>query len=114
MTNFERISKYVYRRYNKYLIKQQHKTLAVTDTPDEAIIKKEQLIREGVIQPKLPGVQGKPYELRYISCIRSGNYQINKFVDGRLACFGTFKCLSDAIDERDYLESIGWDYDNME
>ena len=28
--------------------------------------------------------------------------------------YGTYYSLEDARDERDFLESIGWDYDNME
>lgn len=114
MTNFERISKYVYRTFNKYRVVQNSKTLATASTPDEAIILKEQLIREGIIKPKLVGVQGKPYSLRYIRRTPQGHYQINKWIEDRQFCFGTYKTLEDAREERDYLEQIDWDYDNME
>ena len=115
MTNFERVSQYVYRRYNKYHVVQNRKTLTTASTPDEAIILKEQLIREGIIKPKLRGPypNRNPHN-RHITKTSSGTYTIRKRLHGKFEHFGTYKTIEDAREERDYLENIGWDYDNME
>lgn len=40
-------------------------------------------------------------------------YKIQKCVHGRSRNFGTFNKLEDAINERNVLESVNWDYDAL-
>ena len=51
-----------------------------------------------------------PY--RHIHCSNNG-YQVKKIIDGETIYAGTFKNLEEAQKERDYLESIDWDYNNI-
>ena len=77
-------------------------------TYKEAFEKAQQLIDEGTLQKP---VCQRP--LRHIQRTASGNWTIRKTINGERHTYGTFKTLADAMNERDYLESIGWDYDNM-
>lgn len=113
MAGYKRIEKYVYQYWNKYKIIQGQNTW-VTSTLEEALQLKQELIKQGKIVPRLRGPHPRDYEDRYINETKSGTYQIRKMVDGEPSHFGTFKTMEDAREERDYLESIGWDYDNME
>lgn len=78
-------------------------------TYKEALEKAQELIDNGTLQK--PVIQ-RP--LRYIQRTGSGHWTIRKTINGKRHTYGTFKSLGDAMDERDYLENIGWDYDNME
>lgn len=51
---------------------------------------------------------------RYIKKTKAGTYSIQKHINGVRGHFGTYRTLEDAREERDYLESIDWDYSNME
>lgn len=110
---YKRIEKYVYQYYNKYVIKQKQQTLYITTTLDEALQKKQELLQQGKLRPLLRGQHRNP-ENRYITKTPAGTYAIGKRLHGKREHFGTYKTLEDAREERDYLESIGWDYDNME
>lgn len=44
----------------------------------------------------------------------NGHWRIVKMINGERGTYGTYRTLEDAMHERDYLESIGWDYDNMD
>lgn len=112
---YKRIEKYVYQYYNKYVIKQKQQTLYITNTLQDALQKKQELQQQGKLRP----LQRGPYphrnpENRYITKTHSGTYAIRKMVNGYHQHFGTYKTLEDAREERDYLESIEWDYDEME
>ncbi len=114
MTKFKKIDKYIYQYFKKYRIIQGGKTLAITDNIEDALKLKQQLFQQGVIRPKLSGPQRNSYENRYIHTTLSGTYQIRKSVNGEYTTFGTYKTIEAARDERNYLESIDWDYSNME
>lgn len=80
---------------------------ATFDTVEEAEAKVEELEQNG-----WKGIEKPKYDRkrRYVYLTRFGTYQIKK----RDTCYGTYHRLEDAIAERDYLESIDWDYDNMD
>ena len=110
---YKRIEKYVYQYYNKYVIKQKQQTLYITNTLQDALQKKQELQQQGKLRPLRRGQHRNP-ENRYITKTPAGTYAIRKQLHGKFEHFGTYKTLEDAREERDYLESIGWDYDNME
>ena len=113
---YERIEKYVFRQCKRYKVVYNRKVISIFDTLKEAIDFKNKMIKEGVINPqsKPTGRPIKDYQNRYISKNVSGNWYIRKKVGGKICGFGTYHSLEDAREERDYLESIDWDYDNME
>lgn len=53
-----------------------------------------------------------PNPYRYIIPCNSG-FQVRRSLNGEVVYAGTFKTLQEAITERDFMESINWDYDNM-
>ena len=100
---------------NRYVIvlKRSFKTL------QEAQEYKNKLRKHGLLKKAKPTPPGRPfkkYEDRYlqktinVSCI---SYTIKKKLNGKYETFGTYHNLQDAREERDFLESIGWDYENM-
>ena len=112
---YERIAKYVYRRYTKYRVEYNHNIMGVFDTAEEAVMFKNKMIQEGVIKPsKLQWRSPENYQIRYLTKKGLGKWCIQKKVDGKIQYFGTYHSIEDARDERDYMESINWDYDNME
>jgi len=40
-------------------------------------------------------------------------YKVQKWTKGELLYCGLFKTLKEAMNERDYMESIDWNYDNL-
>ncbi len=109
------LPKYIYKRGNRYHLIFDHKYRGSFGSVEEAVQGKEELIREGVIYPKRIGQPFKKYEDRYVYLNkRSNKYHIRKIVNGVPEHFGTYARIEDARDERDYLESIDWDYSNME
>lgn len=111
---YERIEKYVFRKFKKYKVVYGPKVIGVFDTLKEAIDFKKKMIQEGVINPKRTRRPFKDYQNRYIQKTPAGNWTIRKKVGAKMEGFGTYHSLEDAREERDYLESIDWDYDNME
>ena len=115
MTNdYERISKHIYRQFRKYKIMQNNKVIGSFNTEEEARKAYAKLLHDGVIQNKR---RGRPISReidRYIKKTKAGTYSIQKYVNGVKEHFGTYRTLEDAREERDYLESIDWDYSNME
>ena len=110
---------YVYKLYNTYVVEQQvnkKKTVyGKFKDREEAIKLRDKLVRDGVIVRRNTGWHRiKDYEHRYIQLTPQGTWLIQKWVDGHMNVFGTYHRLEDAMAERDYMESIGWDYDNME
>jgi len=81
---------------------------------EEAIQLRNKLIQEGTLKERRGKHRIKDWNKRYIHQIGNGKYSIQKQVNGEYCSFGVWNTLEDAIDERDYLEQIGWDYDNME
>lgn len=53
------------------------------------------------------------YVGKYISLNPFGNYYIRKMVDGELQCFGTFRTLEQAKEERDRCVKYDWDIDRI-
>lgn len=105
----------VYKNGDKYNVAQQVNGkriyYATCLDREEAIQLRNKLVKEGVITDRT-GKHRLRGRMRYIT--KYGNkYCIYKNVDGKQECFGTFHSLEEAIDERDYLESIGWDYGDM-
>jgi viroplasmin and RNaseH domain-containing protein len=84
------------------------------DTEEEARNYLDKLREEGVIQEKKLGRPFSNPKDRYIRKTEAGTYSIQKHINGVKCYFGTYHNLQDAREERDYLESIDWDYDNME
>jgi len=115
MTNdYERISKHIYRQFRKYKIMQNNTVIGSFNTEEEAREAHAKLLHDGVIQNKRRGRPISREEDRYIKKNKSGTYRIQKSVHGVIGHYGTFRTIEDAREERDYLESIGWDYDNMD
>ena len=98
---------FVYKKGDKWGIKQQL-YFGTYDTLEEALEKRDQLLKEGELVSKM-----KKKDTRHINMTNTGKYVIRKMINGKIEHFGTFNTLEDAIDERDYLESIDWDYENM-
>lgn len=118
MTKQDRkLPSYVYRHWNRYEVSQvvngEKRLYGRYNTPEEAIHKRNQLVEDGTIRPRQGQHRIKNYDDRYIHK-RGSVYRIGKKVDGRMEHFGVFKSLEDAREERDYLESIDWDYGNMD
>lgn len=109
---------YVYKQGNRYWVTQKvgtkHKIYGKFGTKEEAIQYRNKLIENGTIKSRLGLHKIKYYPDRYIKKTPAGTYVITKRCNGKSEHFGTYKTLEDARDERDYMESIGWDYDNME
>ena len=108
----------VYQCRNRYWVAQQvdgeKKVYGWYDTREEAIQHRNQLVREGVITSRVGKHRIKNYENRYIQKTHSNKYRIQKKIDGVIQHFGVFHTISEAREERDYLERIGWDYSEME
>ena len=114
---YEKIEPYVYRQCRTYKVVQKGNVLGRFHSLEEALKLKAELLEKGVIRPQRRGPPIATQEDRYIQVNTHRNktsYTIQKWVDGCNQTFGTFGSLEDAREERDYLESIGWDYDNME
>ena len=111
MTKSDRdLPSHVYQTRNRYFVAQYVNKERVVygryDTREEAIQRRNQLIHDGVIQDRKK-------ENRYISKKNRG-YFIQKRINDVVEYFGMFRTLEDAREERDFLESINWDYDNMD
>lgn len=111
MTKSDRdLPSHVYQTRNRYFVAQYVNKERVVygryDTREEAIQRRNQLIHDGVIQDRKE-------ENRYISKKNRG-YFIQKNINGVVEYFGMFRTLEDAREERDFLESIDWDYSNMD
>ena len=108
----------VYQCRNRYWVAQQvngeNKVYGWYDTREEAIQHRNQLVQKGVITNRVGKHRIKNYENRYIQKTHSNKYRIQKKIDGVIQHFGVFSTISEAREERDYLESIGWDYSEME
>ena len=109
---------YVYKHWNQYYVQQWEggklKTFGKFKTEHEAIQCRNKLLKQGIIKPKLGLHKIKYYPNRYIIRTPANTYAIIKRHNGKNEHFGTYRSLENARKERDYLESIGWDYDNME
>lgn len=78
----------------------------------EAVTRRDQLIQNGTITAR----RGRPiknFQNRYIYKHKD-KYYLKKVVNKQSEHFGTFNTLEEAQQERDYLESINWDYANMD
>lgn len=81
------------------------------DTLEEAVKRRDYMLDNGWSRE---GISVKHYrerteEMKYLTRTGNGRWRITKNNEN----YGTFKELSDAMDERDYLVSIDWDYGNM-
>lgn len=111
-SNYKVVSPYIYERKGKtkntYLIR---KTLGSKSydygSYDSLDVAKE--IRDALMVTGWKRLPLNP--LRHIKKTDAGHYLIQKELDGKLDSFGTFDCLSDAVDEVELLESVGWDLD---
>ena len=97
---------YIYKTTsNKYVIRQKHQYYGTYNTHEEATKKLQQLIHEQKIKPKTKDPQ------RYISIKYTGpytkKYRIRKTINGK-EIHKTFNTLEEAIQYRDYMESINW------
>jgi len=94
--------------YGYYIRGNMGKYYGNYSTYKEALEKVKKLVDSGIL--RVP-VHERP--LRYIQPTASGHWTIRKTINGERHTYGTYKTLEDAQHERDYLEQIGWDYDNM-
>ena len=89
------------------------KYMGVYSSVDEAV-----KIREHILKNKLSPSHIRRYntssEDRYIYKQINGNFGIIKRVNGRAIRFGTYHSLEDARCERDFWESIDWDFDLLD
>lgn len=97
---------YIYKTTsNKYVIRQKNQYYGTYNTHEEATQKLQQLIQNGEIQPKTKDPQ------RYISIKYTypytKKYRLRKSVNGK-EIHKTFNTLKEAIQYRDYMESINW------
>ena len=108
----------VYKHHNKYYVQQQvnHQLIRYGSFKEraDAIQLRNKLIQDGTLKERWGKHRIKDWNKRYIYETQDGKYSIQKQVNGEYCSFGVWNTLEDAIDERNYLESIGWDYDNME
>ena len=95
--------------YDAWFIQDKDKKYHGTyKTKEEAVRQLCKLIDDGTITlPRL-----KP--TRYISKKNDHLYCINKRIGGRTVYFGSFHSLEDAMRERDFLESIDWNWDDID
>ena len=117
MARHETIEKYVYRQCKTYKVVQKGKVLGRFKTPEEAIQFKRECLHDGRIKQYPQGRPISKHENRYIQSKKhksKTSYTIQKVIGGVHYTYGTYYSLEDARSERDFLESIGWDYDNME
>lgn len=114
MTTSERIEENIYLVDGRYIVQLQRGF----PTLREAQEYKNQLRQQGLLKKaKGTGRPIKHHENRYIHIYKHPNitsYAIQKKIDGKIQHYGTYHNLQDAREERDFLESIDWDYSNME
>ena len=79
----------------------------------EAINRRDTLVQEGVITSRAGKHRIKNFQNRYIYKHKD-KYYLKKVVNKQPEHFGTFNTLEEARQERDFLESINWDYTNMD
>ena len=84
------------------------------DTYNEAVQKRNQLIEHNWDKTLITLEKGKDNPDRYISKTKSNSYALVKMVDGELVHFGTYHSLDDAREDRDFWESINWDFDLLD
>ena len=113
----DNLPSYVYKQHNLYTVQRQKGEKLIIygkfQEPEEAIQLRNKLIQEGTLKERRGKHRIKDWQNRYIKKTYNGKYAVQKQVNGEYCWFGVWNTLEDAIDERDYLESIGWDYDNM-
>lgn len=117
MTKKDRtLPSYVYQLRNRYYVAQTVNKEQIIygryDTREEAVQRRNQLVNDGVIKHRRGKHRIKNYEDRYLTN-KKGRYYIQKCIDGKITHFGILNSLEEARRERDYLESIEWDYGNM-
>lgn len=80
-----------------------------------AIMRRNYFIDNGWSKENIEYVRGHSNPNRYIACDnRNGIWVINKVVDGVRVSFGTWHSLDMARRERDFWESINWDFDLLD
>ena len=105
--------RYIYQYCDKFHVVYKSKTFGVFANLLEAINLRNNLVNDGLVIIKKRGRPFKNYETRYIAR-KDGSFVIKKNIDGKSEHFGTFHSLEDAMEERDFLESIDWDWNNIE
>ena len=114
MTKRKRIEENIFLLNNRYLVQLQRGF----GTLQEAQEYKQKLRKYGLLQKQKPkGRPFKNYDNRYIYKQVYPNitsYTIKKKIGEKKESFGTYHTIEDAREERDFLESIDWDYSNME
>ena len=107
----ENLPSNVYKKRKRYYVQQQvdHKRIRYGSFKEraDAIQLRNKLIQDGTLKERRGKHRIKDWNMRYIHQTHNGKYSIHKQVNGEFTHFGTFKTIENAIDERDYLESIG-------
>lgn len=114
LKKYEHISRYVYRNHQRYYVVALGKILGKFDTPAEAIRYRDKLIREKKIIPQRRGRKRENEEDRYIQKARNGKYTIQKCVNGKIQHYATCNTIEEAREERNILEQIGWNWENID
>ena len=109
---------YVYKQKNLYHVQRYKDGKPIVygkfRKREDAIQLRNKLIQDATLKERRGKHRIKDWQNRYIKKTYNGKYAVQKKVNGEYQHFGTYKTLEDARDERDYLEGIGWDYDEME
>ena len=107
--------KYLERRTNgKYIIKYKKEHYGTYDTYREAIQKRNQLIEHGWDKSLVSFQKGHDNPNRYITKTKSNSYALKRMFNGESVHFGTYHTIEDAREDRDFWESINWDFDLLD
>ena len=107
-------NKYLSRtNHNHYSINKDGHNYGTFNTYQEAITYRQHLIKNNWDKRESHRIRGKTNPHRYITVQNKGvnPYQIVKQIGGRMEYFGCFPTMEEAMVERDFLESIDWDWD---
>lgn len=108
-------NKYLQRMSNgRYTIQKKGKGYGTYDSYQEAIQMRNKLIENGWDSSIVQYQRGKNNPYRHIWTDNEGTYKVHKWVGDVMVHFGTYHSLEDAVCERDFWESINWDFDLLD
>lgn len=95
----------------RILHKQQH--YGTFNTYNEAIQERRRQQQEGWKQRRIKAYgQNNPY--RHVYKTPLGKYTVKKKIDGVVTYFAQCSTIEEAVEERDFFESINWDWDMLD
>lgn len=97
----------------KYKLCHDNQYYGTFNTYHEAIQERRKQEKEGWKQrPVKPCAKNNPY--RHIQKTTNNKYSVKKIVGGQLTSFAVCESLGEAVEERDFFESIDWDWDMLD